>query len=492
MKRGLWILAIALVPTATQAADICCSCKGPPDPAAVTCLTADAKALGSSADDCTAVATKTKLPAGWTCDTTPLTEQKCKTVSDGGVCPKAPTSAYTYAEAPGEAVKKDASKQAAPIPDIIPTLNVPIPGLTFTGGSAASSLFGEYIAALYRYAISIAAIAATVMFVFGAFQFLLGSAVPQINKGRAYMIDAVVGLLLVMGATLILRTVNPALVSLEALNITLVGAAEDAHPFAPAEVGGPAQKSKSDDIAEGAKLAGGDPCAVLAFCEHESGLRFTWNGYPRNPVENSKFWGPCSGGGDYLGDGGNYDKKLRKQFPDIWPPLGQDLPKSSGLPLYLRLKAKADILLSNGIVAGYLAAHYAKSTVDSIIGAGIGSANITRWRTANGCKAQKLTLAQATDMGFNDVVTQACVPFAAVGNGGGGCPGSLQHCEAADPEGLKKTKGYEISKGGQINGICTGDGGKKCFTIWSQDHLRYVLKSYKRFDAKYHCTAKSK
>lgn len=215
---------LALAPGSVLAANVCCSCKGPPDPASVTCLTIDSEKL-AGINDCTSLPASVKLPAGWSCDKVPLDPQsKCRTTTDGGACPKPPTSAYSYAapEGAGAAAAGSGSVPAAS-PPVVPDLNVQIPGLTFTGGEASqasSSLIAQYVAAAFRYVISIAAVAATIMFVYGAFLYLLGSAIPSIARGKDIMKDAVVGMLLVLGAHLILRTINPALINLNSIALT--------------------------------------------------------------------------------------------------------------------------------------------------------------------------------------------------------------------------------------------------------------------------------
>ena len=104
-----------------------------------------------------------------------------------------------------------------PEPYFAPELNVPIPGLDFTeypitqsSGTIAVPFFSAYVGAIYRYMLSVVVVIATVMFVFGAFQYLLGTAITQIKKGKQIMIDAVMGMLLVFASYMILRTVNPA------------------------------------------------------------------------------------------------------------------------------------------------------------------------------------------------------------------------------------------------------------------------------------------
>lgn len=82
--------------------------------------------------------------------------------------------------------------------------------------------FNQYVVAAYRYLISIAAVAATVMFTWGAFLYLVGSAIPSISRGRQIMIDAIFGLVMVLGATTILRTINPATTNLNPLKVYMV------------------------------------------------------------------------------------------------------------------------------------------------------------------------------------------------------------------------------------------------------------------------------
>ncbi len=84
--------------------------------------------------------------------------------------------------------------------------------------------FNTYVVTAYRYLLTIVGVVATIMFVWGAFLFLVGSALPSIQKGKTIMMDAVVGLLLVLGATTILRTINPATTTLDPLKVPLVNA----------------------------------------------------------------------------------------------------------------------------------------------------------------------------------------------------------------------------------------------------------------------------
>jgi hypothetical protein len=206
------ILASIALAFPARAADICCNCT-PPDNAKKSCLTFDATKL-SKADDCTSLPAAAKLPDGWFCDPVKIDlPAKCKSVTNGGICQAEPVSALSMV---GEAVTKAAAgSNAKPVPPIPFTLNVPIPG--YTPPADMTEAFNTYIYAVYRYAISIAAIAATIMFIYGAFRYLVGSSLGDVARGKEVMIDAVIGLFLILSATMILRTINPALTQLKSI-----------------------------------------------------------------------------------------------------------------------------------------------------------------------------------------------------------------------------------------------------------------------------------
>ncbi len=111
-----------------------------------------------------------------------------------------------------------------------PPISIPVPGLTFSTIKAKSDTgyidvpwLAEYVNAAYRYAVTIASIVAAVMFMVGGFQYLTaGGDKGRVDAGKKRITDALVGLLLLLGANALLRTVNSGLVSLTVLRVQTV------------------------------------------------------------------------------------------------------------------------------------------------------------------------------------------------------------------------------------------------------------------------------
>lgn len=74
----------------------------------------------------------------------------------------------------------------------------------------------NYIAMLYNFALGIAGILATVMITFGGFLWLTAAGNPnQLSQAKGYVVNAIIGLILTLGAYTILNLVNPRLLTLE-------------------------------------------------------------------------------------------------------------------------------------------------------------------------------------------------------------------------------------------------------------------------------------
>jgi hypothetical protein len=209
---------------------------------------------------------------GYTCEKNPLPESACKKISEGGVCTSEPEIAKATRQE--TTTVSEPTAQTKTIPSLLPTalkLNTAIPG--FKAPSDMGLLFATYIIALYKYVISIAVFVATVMFIWGAFRYLVGTSMGNVKRGQEIMKDSIIGLLLLLSATMILRTINPETTTLKTLTIDEIGTSlwqpvENAFN-APAGSKGALkraaiQKAKATGIQE-------LPCMVKATLDRESG-----------------------------------------------------------------------------------------------------------------------------------------------------------------------------------------------------------------------------
>lgn len=208
-------ICVSFLILSPSAQAICCKCasKLSFDTTATTCLT-----VANLADplNCTTLPNEQKA-TDYTCEKDPLTEAQCKKIVNGGICTNDPVIAT--ASKPSEAATP-ATQKTPEVPSLLPQalkFNTPIPG--FVAPTDMGLLFATYIAALYRYIISICVFLTTVMFIWGAFRYFVGSSLGSTSRGKAIMKDAIIGLLLALSANLILRTINPALVTLNSVSI---------------------------------------------------------------------------------------------------------------------------------------------------------------------------------------------------------------------------------------------------------------------------------
>ncbi|MFA5935443.1 MAG: hypothetical protein WC787_01120 [Patescibacteria group bacterium] len=220
MKLGaaVFFLTLFLVGTAYPAAaatdvvsidNVCCVCNPSGKTDEAICLTAANE--GEAGNNCSSLPEKYPNLKGMTC-TAPAASATCesKITSASGVCLSSPMDAKAYS-----AANPDATPQTRKL--IAPRLNVPIPGLTFADSATIRGriievpFLAQYLAAVYRYLISFAAIAAAIMIVYGGFLYIVAQTGAKVRKGKDIITDALIGLMLVLGAYLILDTLNPAL-----------------------------------------------------------------------------------------------------------------------------------------------------------------------------------------------------------------------------------------------------------------------------------------
>lgn len=273
------ILCVAFVLLSSEANAICCGCnpEGSAETPKQTCLILSDTQMGNK-DDCTTIKDDF-APSFQTCDSKPLEETQCKTIAKGGICSNEPVTKSATAST----VASTEATTAKKVPSLLPTalqFNTPIPG--FEAPDDMGLLFATYVVAVYKYMISIGVFVATVMFIWGAFRYLVGSGIGGTTRGKAIMKDSVIGLILLLSASLLLRTVNPELTTLKTLTIKEINT--DIYKTIPTgqltQILGmskiPTQREMLDLVKETAKKTGIDdlPCIVYASMINESGGRF--------------------------------------------------------------------------------------------------------------------------------------------------------------------------------------------------------------------------
>ncbi|MFH1632042.1 MAG: pilin [bacterium] len=140
-----------------------------------------------------------------------------------------------------------------------PALGVEIPGLVFTDASkdegvVSSNYLGEYIEAVYIWLISAASIVAIVVLMLGGLEYMLARGKPaMITKATERMKNAVIGMMLLLGAYTIAFLLDPATVQFSSLQVTHI----DTEQWFPPE-GEDVNVFFRDDIPGNTELVTGD------------------------------------------------------------------------------------------------------------------------------------------------------------------------------------------------------------------------------------------
>jgi hypothetical protein len=213
----LAVLTPAVSVHAQETLQACCTCQKSGQTGTTSCVNVD---QGEGGSNCGALPGKYPNLVGYTC-TAPPSGVQCtsKASSASGICNDGPVNVKAFSPSSGSPQQ---------IPFVQPTLNVAIPGLVFStavttkGGTVTVPFFAQYVAAIYRYLIGIAAVAAAVMLVYGGFLYIVAQTGAKVRQGKDIITDALIGLALVLGAYIILNTVNPAVLNLKPLEIGAV------------------------------------------------------------------------------------------------------------------------------------------------------------------------------------------------------------------------------------------------------------------------------
>lgn len=127
-------------------------------------------------------------------------------------------TAKTTSETESAAVQQ-ARTQDCPEPKTLFPLKLSVP----LGSVTEVSGLSEYINESYRFGVGIVLITAIVMVVWGGFRYLIGSSLGDVARGKEIIRDAIVGMLLVLGAYTILQVINPATTNLKVPALEGVG-----------------------------------------------------------------------------------------------------------------------------------------------------------------------------------------------------------------------------------------------------------------------------
>lgn len=153
--------------------------------------------------------------------------QNCPVPSNAPIAstPTAPTAAPDIVDTRPQAAPVD--EGTANFRSLEPVLSVPIPGVNFSpatlsNGEVTVPFLAQYILGIYRFAIGAAAILASIMVVYGGFRYLLGSTLGDVKEGKTVIQNAVIGLVVLLCSYVILRSVNPDLVTLKALKLSYI------------------------------------------------------------------------------------------------------------------------------------------------------------------------------------------------------------------------------------------------------------------------------
>ena len=218
----LCLLFLNLFFLKTANAEICCKCTNQEDPKSTICI----KFLAAD-KDCPLLPGKSTNPQvkKLTCTESLNTNTSCKAVAGGGLCIQGPTdeTVYSTATTSGSVL---GTKTVEPV--AAPKLGIQIPGLQFATqlivqeGYLEIPFLSQYISAVYNYMVGIVAIVAAIMIVYGGFLYIVGSSGAKVQQGKTIIVDAVMGLLLVLGAYIILSTINPDLINFQPQRVAFI------------------------------------------------------------------------------------------------------------------------------------------------------------------------------------------------------------------------------------------------------------------------------
>ncbi len=119
--------------------------------------------------------------------------------------------------------------EASPPPSsfLVPSLAVPIPGVTFrpptqSGNEVNIPFLADYINGVYRFSITLGMLLAIIMVMWGGFRYLAGATVDSVSRGKEIIENAVAGFAILLGAATLLNTVSPLATRVQTITVPMI------------------------------------------------------------------------------------------------------------------------------------------------------------------------------------------------------------------------------------------------------------------------------
>lgn len=213
---ALWasVLVLSCLPAAAQAA-VCCLCSHAQISGGRFCLKdiADCSTLQSS--------TNADLKNAQCVQDTGA--NPCKKVPKGS-CLNEPSDEMTFKLASVPGYKASADTGTSQPSGLNFKLNINIPGLTFLapyseGGEIFIPMLAQYLQAVQKMMIGIGLVAAAIMLVYGGWLYIISGTGIKVTDGKKIIIDALIGMVIILGSVVILSNLNPNTATLSALRL---------------------------------------------------------------------------------------------------------------------------------------------------------------------------------------------------------------------------------------------------------------------------------
>jgi hypothetical protein len=279
--RTVVLTAVFLAFTSpTLAAGTCCVCSHPALQSGKYCL----KDIQSTCESLTNSTNADVKASSCTKDTS---ANPCKKIS-AGQCLNEPSDEISFklSALPGIRADQLASQNQAKLPDF--KLNIDIPGLNFFKPYQDSSevivpMFAQYLQAFQALLMGISLVAAAIMLIYGGWLYILSGTGLKVQEGKKIIIDALIGLIIVIGSAVILSNLNPNTATLGALHLAIVeplpfsvlsrGQYSSAASLLGVATNMPTPAEMLNEVKKKAAEKGMDPCIPFAILNAESGGR---------------------------------------------------------------------------------------------------------------------------------------------------------------------------------------------------------------------------